>query len=67
MNFTLITVAIVGIILGVVGGYFLKYYMDSPSDAKKEMILNYLVYAVALAEQAFGSKTGQLKLAKVYN
>lgn len=67
MNLTMIITLIVGVLLGTVGGYFLKYFIDSPSDAKKQMILNYLVYAVALAEQAFGSKTGQLKLAKVYN
>lgn len=67
MNFTLVTILVIGIVLGLVGGYCLKYYIDSPTDAKKQMILNYLVYAVALAEQAFGSKTGQLKLAKVYN
>lgn len=58
---------IVGIIIGGAGFYVIENFLNQPTEAKKQIILNYLVYAVAAAEQTFGSKTGKLKLAKVYN
>ena len=64
---TIIIAITIGIIFGAIGGFFFKQFLDKPTEAKKHLVLNYLVYAVALAEQAFGAKTGKLRLAKVYN
>ena len=52
---------------GIVCGWFIKKFVESPSSSKIEMIKNWLLYATAQAEQEMGSGTGKLKLAKVYN
>lgn len=56
-----------GMTLGILAFYILDDFLTQPNEAKKQIILNYLVYAAAVAEQLYGSKTGKLKLAKVYN
>ena len=55
------------IILGAVVGIALKMLFDAKPSDKVEMIKNWLLYAVAMAEQQLGPKTGRLKLALVYN
>lgn len=62
-----ITILIIGAVAGAVIFGTVGYFLTLMTPAKQEMILNYLVYAVVQAEQIFGSGTGRLKLAKVYN
>lgn len=59
--------AIIALAIGLVGGYFIKKFIDAPSSAKIEMVKNWLLYATAQAEQEMGAGTGRLKLAKVYD
>jgi len=53
--------------IGIIIGYFIKKFIESPSKEKLEMIKNWLLYATAQAEQEMGAGTGKLKLAKVYS
>lgn len=41
-------------------------FLRTPSEKRQELILLWLVQAVVLAEQRFGSKTGSIKLSYVY-
>ena len=62
-----IIIFIIGIVIVGIGIYSLNRYFDSCTNKQKQIILHYLTYAVVAAEQLYGSKTGQLKLARVYN
>jgi len=64
---TYVLVAIIAIAAGVVVGSGIMYFIKAPTATKIQMIKNFLLYAVAQAEAALGSGTGQLKLAFVYN
>lgn len=41
-------------------------FLRTPPEKRQELILLWLVQAVVLAEQKFGSKTGSVKLSYVY-
>lgn len=41
-------------------------FLKTPSEKRQELILLWLVQAVVLAEQKFGSETGSIKLSYVY-
>lgn len=41
-------------------------FLRTPSEKRQELILLWLVQAVVLAEQKFGSDTGSVKLSYVY-
>ena len=43
-----------------------KRFLQMPSQKREKIILEFLVEAVHLAEEKFGSKTGRVKLAYVY-
>lgn len=58
---------VVALAIGIVCGYFIKKFIEAPSNSKIEMIKNWLLYATAQAEQEMGAGTGRLKLAKVYD
>ena len=58
---------VIALAVGIVCGYFIKKFIESPSTAKIEMVKNWLLWATAQAEQEMGAGTGKLKLAKVYN
>lgn len=44
-----------------------KQFFSSPPEKRKELIMVWLVEAVHIAEERYGSKTGQLKLSLVYS
>lgn len=56
-----ITIIIVGV------GMLTWYFVVLPTEKRIEMIRQWLLQAVVLAEQELGSKTGVLKLSKVYD
>lgn len=58
---------VIALAIGIVVGYGIKYFIQSPTDSKVKMIKNWLLYATAQAESEMGAGTGKLKLAKVYN
>lgn len=43
-----------------------KQFLTHPTEKRQELILMWLIEAVAIAEKQYGSKTGQLKLSFVY-
>ena len=47
--------------------YFILNFTALPEEERVAIIKNWLLYAVIAAEKEFGSGTGQLKFAKVYN
>ena len=47
--------------------YFILNMSALPKEERTNIIKNWLLYAVAAAEKEFGSGTGKLKFAKVYN
>ena len=47
--------------------YFILNFTALPEAERVAIIKNWLLYAVAAAEKEFGSGTGKLKFAKVYN
>ena len=59
--------AIIALAVGIVCGYYINKFIQSPSNAKLEVVKNWLLYATAQAEQEMGAGTGKLKLAKVYD
>ena len=66
MNVTF-SLIIIFLLSGVVGGYLLFQFLESSPAEKADMVRNWLLYAVAVAEYQLGPKTGKLKLAQVYN
>lgn len=63
-NWELILVAILVLIFLIIK---VKQFLTYPTDKRQELILLWLVEAVALAEKRYGSKTGQVKLSFVYS
>ena len=55
------------ILLVVVGIFKVNSFLKNPSAKRQELILTWLVQAVTVAENKFGSKTGQIKLSYVYH
>lgn len=57
------------IVAGIGAGicYFILSMTSLPVEERTSIIKNWLLYAVAAAEKEFGSGTGKLKFAKVYN
>lgn len=47
-------------------GYKLYQLAKTPSEKRQELIKTWLVEAVLVAEQKYGSKAGELKLSYVY-
>lgn len=64
---TNILIAIIFLAIGGVGGFYISKFIKAPKSEKIAIIKNWLLYAVALAENELGAGTGKLKLAKVYN
>ena len=64
VNWEIILLLILLIITGV---FAVLQFLRKPSEKRQELILTWLVQAVALAEKKFGSKTGQVKLSYVYD
>lgn len=60
----IIAVIVIILIAIICGGY---YFIKLPKDKKVANIKEWLKYAVAEAEKALGSGTGQLKLRMVYD
>lgn len=58
---------IIALAIGIVVGYYIKKFIEFPSNQKIEVVKNWLLYATAQAEQEMGAGTGRLKLAKVYD
>ena len=58
---------IIGLTIGLVGGFFIAKFIQVPTSTKIEMLKKWLLWAVAQAEAEMGAGTGSLKLAKVYN
>lgn len=58
---------IIGLTVGLVGGYFIAKFIKAPTESKITMLKNWMLWAVAEAEAEMGSGTGALKLAKVYD
>ena len=58
---------IIALAIGLVAGYYIRQFINFPTDAKIQVIKNWLLYATAEAEQEMGAGTGRLKLAKVYD
>ena len=55
------------ILLVVVAVLKVIKFFRTPSEKRQELMLTWLIQAVALAENKFGSKTGQIKLSYVYH
>lgn len=55
------------IALGIMIGFAICAFVKEPSEEQKEQIKAFLRYAMYQAEKELGSKTGELKLSKVYN
>lgn len=53
-------------VIGVAAAYCYKFF-KLPTDAQLSKVQEWLLWAVAQAEKAFGSKTGQLKLRYTYD
>lgn len=60
-------IVIVGIAIIGVGGYFIYFFIKSPTSIQLEKIQEWLLYAVAKAEKELGGGTGELKLRYVYD
>jgi hypothetical protein len=58
---------IIGIIVGAGAGIGLYNFIKFPKNKKIAKIKQWLLYAVAKAEDTFGSKTGEVKLSFVYD
>ncbi len=54
-------------LLVVAGIFAVTQFLKKPSEKRKELMLTWLVQAVALAEKKYGSKTGKVKLSYVYD
>lgn len=62
-----VLIAIIFLAIGGVGGFYIAKFIKAPKSEKISIIKNWLLYAIALAENELGAGTGKLKLAKVYN
>ena len=51
----------------LIAGFYIYEVSKKPKDEQLEELKKWLRYLVWEAEEYFGSKTGQLKLARVYN
>ena len=52
---------------GIIIGYYAKNFFNNSKENQIAIVKQWLLFAVAQAEKELGSKTGDLKLAKVYN
>lgn len=53
--------------IGSAAGCLLYKYLNLPTDRQLDQIREWLLYAVIMAENKFGNKTGQVKLRAVYD
>lgn len=53
--------------IGIVIGNYFNIFMNLPDNEKIEKIIQWLVWAVSVAEKKYGSGTGKLKLQEVYS
>lgn len=70
MTFSIPTLLILAFIIAAIGAgicYFILSMTSLPAEDRINIIKNWLLYAVVAAEKEFGSGTGKLKFAKVYN
>lgn len=63
----IILTSIVAIMIIVMIASYVISFLKAKKEDQIEIIKNWLLYAVSEAEKIFGGKTGQLKLAEVYN
>lgn len=70
MTISIPTLLILIFIVAAIGAgvcYFILNMISLPVEDRTNIIKNWLLYAVVAAEKEFGSGTGKLKFAKVYN
>ena len=70
MTLSIPTILISAFIIAAIGAglcYFILNITSLPVEERNNIIKNWLLYAVTAAEKEFGSGTGKLKFAKVYN
>ena len=70
MTLSIPTILISAFIIAAIGAglcYFILNITNLPVEERNNIIKNWLLYAVTVAEKEFGSGTGKLKFAKVYN
>lgn len=58
---------VAGVAVFIIAGFYVYSFIKSPNDKKYAKVRDWLLFAVIEAEEAFGSKTGELKLRYVYN
>lgn len=58
---------VASIAMGTVMGCLIYKYVKLPSDKQLDKVRKWLLYAVIVAENKFGKKTGQIKLRVVYD
>lgn len=53
----------------IIGAVYLglRWFLSLPNTEKKRRIISWMIYAVKLAEDRFGSGTGVIKLGMVYD
>lgn len=62
-----VIIGIIALITGFVGGYYASAFLKTGKNQQIEITKKWLLWACAQAENALGSATGEMKLAKVYN
>lgn len=58
---------VIGVIVLAVTGYFVWRFFRQSGEIRYEQIRGWLLQAVILAEQEYGSGTGRMKLSAVYD
>lgn len=70
MTFSIPTLLILIFVASAIGAgicYFILTTASIPVEERTKIIKEWLLYAVVIAEKEFGTGTGKLKFAKVYN
>jgi len=57
---------VIACVIGYLIGRSVKGFKNLPVEVKEENIINFLIWAVAKAEEKWGSNTGNLKLREAY-
>ena len=58
---------VIGVVVLAVTGYFVRRFFRQSGEIRYEQIRGWLLQAVILAEQEYGSGTGRMKLSAVYD
>ena len=64
---TIIPMTLIAVVIFSLAAIYLVDYFKKPKEQQIEDLEKFLRYLVYKAEELYGSKTGQLKLAYVYN